>query len=104
MPPRASSGPRTQAELKKFIAETAGIEQKQVSAVIDALEAAVMGDLRKHGEVKLFGMFNVKVKHVPAKPARQGRNPFTGEEMMFKAKPASKKVKVSALKKLKDMV
>jgi nucleoid DNA-binding protein len=46
----------------------------------------------------------IKVVNKPARPARMGVNPFTGEEMMFKAKPASKGVKVLALKGLKDMV
>lgn len=46
----------------------------------------------------------MRVVKKPATKARKGVNPFTGEEMMFKAKPASKTVKVSALKGLKDMV
>ena len=46
----------------------------------------------------------MRVVKKPAKKARMGVNPFTGEEMMFKAKPASKAVKVVALKGLKDMV
>jgi nucleoid DNA-binding protein len=40
----------------------------------------------------------------PARKARKGINPFTGEEMMFKAKPARNVVKVTALKRLKEMV
>ena len=39
-----------------------------------------------------------------ARKARKGVNPFTGEEMMFKAKPATKVVKATVLKGLKDMV
>jgi nucleoid DNA-binding protein len=39
----------------------------------------------------------------PARPARKGVNPFTGEEVMFKAKPAHKVIKIKALKKLKEM-
>ena len=46
----------------------------------------------------------MRVVNKPAREARRGINPFTGEEMMFKAKPASKVVKVTALKGLKDMV
>jgi nucleoid DNA-binding protein len=42
--------------------------------------------------------------HKPAVKARRGTNPFTGEEMMFKAKPARNVIKVGALKALKDMV
>ena len=40
----------------------------------------------------------------PATKAREGVNPFTGEKMMFKAKPASRKVRALPLKSLKSMV
>jgi nucleoid DNA-binding protein len=50
------------------------------------------------------GLLKMRVVKKPATKARKGVNPFTGEEMMFKAKPASKVVKVAALKGLKDMV
>ena len=50
------------------------------------------------------GLLKMRVVKKPARKARKGTNPFTGEEMMFKAKPATKVVKVSALKGLKDMV
>jgi nucleoid DNA-binding protein len=46
----------------------------------------------------------IKTLNKPARKARKGVNPFTGEEMMFKAKPASTVVKVQALKALKNMV
>jgi hypothetical protein len=46
----------------------------------------------------------MKVVKKPATKAREGINPFTGEKMMFKAKPASKKVRVMPLKNLKNMV
>ena len=45
----------------------------------------------------------IQVKSKPATKARKGRNPFTGEEMMFKAKPASRVVKIQPLKRLKEM-
>jgi nucleoid DNA-binding protein len=50
------------------------------------------------------GLMKVKLVHKPAVPARKGINPFTKEEVMFKAKPARNVVKVQALKTLKDMV
>lgn len=50
------------------------------------------------------GLLKMKVVKKPATKARQGTNPFTGEQMMFKAKPASKKVRVMPLKSLKAMV
>jgi len=46
----------------------------------------------------------MKVVKKPATKAREGVNPFTGEKMVFKAKPASKKVRVMPLKNLKTMV
>ena len=49
-------------------------------------------------------MFKIKVIKKKARPARKGINPFTGEETMFKAKPASKAVKILPLKGLKEMV
>ena len=45
----------------------------------------------------------IDVKRKPATKARKGINPFPGEEMMFKAKPARNVVRIRALKKLKDM-
>ena len=46
----------------------------------------------------------IKVVRKPATKSRKGTNPFTGEAMIFKAKPARKVVKVLALKGLKEMV
>lgn len=51
----------------------------------------------------LPGLLKLVVKQVPAKKARAGINPFTGEQTTFKAKPASRKVKIKALKSLKEM-
>ena len=50
------------------------------------------------------GLVKLTVRKKPAVKARKGVNPFTGEEMMFKAKPASKVVKAVPLKAVKDMV
>ncbi len=51
---------------------------------------------------KLPGLAKIAVRKKPATKARMGRNPATGEPMMFKAKPASKKVKITPLKNLKE--
>merc|ERR1712209_312778 len=59
---------------------------------------------KKHGSFKLAGMLALKLKKKPATPARKGVNPFTKEPCVFKAKPASKTVRVLAMKKLKDAV
>jgi nucleoid DNA-binding protein len=46
----------------------------------------------------------VTVVRKPATKARKGLNPFTGEEIMFKAKPARNVVRIRPLKGLKDLV
>jgi nucleoid DNA-binding protein len=50
------------------------------------------------------GLMKLVVQRKPATKARKGINPFTGEETMFKAKPARNVVKIRPLKNLKDMV
>ena len=59
---------------------------------------------RAVGEFTLPGILKITKKTKPARKARKGVNPFTGEEMMFKAKPASQVVKIKPLKSLKEMV
>ena len=51
----------------------------------------------------LPGLLKIKTVKKPAQKARKGVNPFTGVEQMFAAKPASVRVRIAALKKLKDM-
>ncbi len=97
----------TKSEIYTNIAEETGLTKKDVAAVFDSLAGQIKKNLGGRGAVGLFtipGLMKIKVVHKPARPARKGVNPFTGEEMMFKAKPASKGVKVLALKGLKDMV
>ena len=54
--------------------------------------------------MNLAGLMKIKVTRKPAQPERPGRNPFTGEETVLKAKPAQNVVKISPLKRLKDAV
>ncbi|KAF1695595.1 MULTISPECIES: HU family DNA-binding protein [Pseudoxanthomonas] len=90
--------------LIKHLAETSGVVAKDVKAVLAAVEDAVSGAISKKGagSFTLPGLFKVSAVKVPAKPKRKGVNPFTKEEQWFAAKPASVKVKVRPLKKLKD--
>ena len=87
----------TKSEIYRHIAEDTGLTRKDVAAVFDSMSGLIKKNL---GGRNAPGTFVKK----PAVKARKGVNPFTGEEMMFKAKPASKVVKVAALKGLKDMV
>jgi nucleoid DNA-binding protein len=90
--------------LVNHLAETAGVEPKSVKAVMAALESTMVASVNRKGAgaFVLPGLLKVTAVAVPAKKARKGINPFTKEETIFKAKPASVKLKVRPLKKLKD--
>lgn len=102
--PRAIKQALNKSQLIAHLVEQTGVEAKSVKAVLAGLEGAVLGSVDKKGagEFSLPGLFKVSVQKVPAKPKRFGKDPFTGEERWFPAKPASVKVKVRPLKKLKD--
>merc|ERR1712046_153454 len=86
------------------VAESVGLKPKDVKAAVEGLVAVAADQLKKNGSFKIGGMLNLKLKKRPATPARKGVNPFTKEPCVFKAKPASKTVKVLAMKKFKGMV
>jgi nucleoid DNA-binding protein len=92
------------SSLTAHIAEQIGAEIKLVKSVLTALEASILASVHKKGlgEFTLPGLLKVVVHNVPAKKKRMGKDPFTGVERMFAAKPASVKIKTRALKKLKD--
>ena len=96
----------TKSEILTFISEKTDLTKKDVSAVFDAMGNMIKRDLKKSGPgtFTVPGLMKVKVVRKPATKARKGINPFTGEEMMFKAKPARNVAKVLPLKGLKDMV
>ncbi len=99
--------PPTKSEIYAKIVDDTGLARKDVAAVFESLNGQIKKSLGGRGAPGMFtvpGLMKLRVVKKPARPARQGTNPFTGEEMMFKAKPASKVVKISALKGLKDMV
>ena len=69
----------------------------------NAVKAVATG-LKKNSKFKVGGVLNMKLKKKPAKAARKGINPFTKEPRVFKAKPASKTVKMFPMKKFKGIV
>lgn len=87
------------------IAENTELSKKQVQAVLDNLGDVIERHIKKRavGEFVLPGLLKIQAVKKPAKKARKGINPFTGEETVFKAKPASTAVKIRPLKKLKEM-
>ncbi len=94
----------TKSEILAHIAKEAELSKKQVGAVFDSLNGQIKKSLRSNGLFTVPGLLKMKVVKKPATKAREGINPFTKEKMIFKAKPASKKVRVLPLKSLKAMV
>jgi len=101
---KSSKKPTTKSEILSTLSDKTGLKRKEVSAVFDELSTLIKRDLKSVGLFNVMGLMKVKVVHKPAQPARKGINPFTKEEVMFKAKPARNVIKVQALKTLKDMV
>jgi len=98
--------PITKSEMLSSIAESTELSKKQVASVFDALGGLIKSSLGSSGAgvISIYGMMKISAVHKPATEARPGINPFTGEEIMIKAKPARNVVKVRPLKNLKDMV
>lgn len=94
----------TKTQITASIADSTGLSKKQVGDVLAELETLIEGSIKKRaiGEFTLPGLMKITTVKKPAVKARKGVNPFTGEETMFKAKPASVAVKVRPLKKLKE--
>ena len=95
----------TKTQILDAVAESTELTRKQVGGVLDALAEVMERHLKKGaaGEFALPGLLKVTTVRKPAVKARKGINPFTKEEVMFKAKSACTVVKVRPLKKLKDM-
>ena len=96
----------TKTAILNEIATNTNLTRTQVSAVMDELESVIERHIRKRsvGEFTLPGLLKIKAAKRPATKKRMGRNPATGEEIVIAAKPATTRVRVTALKKLKDMI
>jgi nucleoid DNA-binding protein len=96
---------RTKSQILATISDQTGLSKKEIGSIFETLGALIGHDLTKGpGTFTVPGLMKVTITKKPATKARKGVNPFTGEEMTFKAKPARNVVKVRALKGLKDMV
>ena len=102
----AASTARSKSDVFSTIGEHAGLHRRDVAAVFHALGSLIKADLSKSGAgvFKVPGMMRITVTRKPATKARMGINPFTKEEVMFKAKPARNVVRVRPLRSLKEMV
>ena len=97
-------GAPTKSEIVAQICKDSDLSRKQVAEVFESLNGIIKKSLRGPGLFTLPGLLKMKVVKKPATKAREGINPFTKEKMVFKAKPASKKVRVLPLKSLKALV
>lgn len=102
---KAISERYSKTQILNQISESTELSRKQVQSVLDELGDILEGHIKKRGcgEFVLPGLLKVVTVKKPARKARKGINPFTGEETMFAAKPASIQVKIRPLKKLKEM-
>jgi nucleoid DNA-binding protein len=103
---RTETKPRTKSQIFSEIADETGLTRRDVAGVFDAMTTIIKKDLGRRGPgmFTVPGLMKIQKVHKPRRPARKGVNPFTGEEMTFKAKPAHNVVKVRPLKGLKEMV
>ena len=90
----------------KTIAEATGMNKKEVGNVFECLSQLIEKHIKKGGPgvFVMPGIAKIKVVDKKARKERKGINPFTGQEIMIKAKPAYKTIKIKPLKKLKEIV
>ena len=95
----------TKSGLVTHLAEQNELTRKQAAGVLATLESTILGSVHPKGAglFVLPGLIKVTLRKVPARKAGTLiRNPATGEMMKGAAKPATVRVKIRALKKLKD--
>jgi nucleoid DNA-binding protein len=97
----------TKTQILNQISEETELSRKQVASVFDSLETIINGHIKKTGcgEFTLPGLLKIKTRKIPARKAKKNvPNPFRpGELMDVAAKPATIRVKILPLKKVKDM-
>jgi DNA-binding protein HU-beta len=94
----------TKSQLIEKIAGETEVAKKDVKGVLETLATVGYKELKKSGVFLVPGFAKFVVVKKPATKARQGTNPFTGEAMTFKAKPARKIVRARPVKAAKDAV
>ena len=102
----AISSPLNKSQILADISTTTGIAKRVVGKVVEELASVIERHIGKKGpgSFTMPGLFKIKTLRKPATKARKGINPFTKEEVTFKAKPARTVIKIRPLKKMKDMV
>jgi len=94
----------TKSQLIEQVATASKLAKKDIKGVMEALANVGYKELKKNGVFVVPGFAKFVVVKKPATKARQGTNPFTGEPMTFKAKPARKIVRARPVKVIKEAV
>jgi DNA-binding protein HU-beta len=105
-PKKTSNKPLSKSAILEAITNAVGedLSKKQIKLVMETLVEVGHRELKKTGVFVLPGFAKFTVVKKPARPAREGINPFTKEMQKFAAKPASKGVRARAVKAVKDAV
>jgi nucleoid DNA-binding protein len=99
----ASNKPPTKSEVYRAIADKTGLARKDVVGVCDALNDIMTGSVKKYGSFNYMGLLKLTLVKKPAvKGGKLVKNPFTGEMVKQKARPASRSVRVRPMKAIKD--
>jgi DNA-binding protein HU-beta len=98
--------PLSKSEVLNAVVEAIGeaVSRKHVKEVIEHIVAVAHKELKKTGVFVMHGLAKFVVVKKPARPAREGINPFTKQKQKFAAKPASKAVRARPVKAVKDAV
>jgi DNA-binding protein HU-beta len=96
----------SKSEILNELATASELSRKQVASVLEELGNLIEKQLSKKGpgNFTVPGLMKLKIREKKAQPAGMRKNPFTGEMKMSPAKPASRAVRITAVKKLKDRV
>jgi nucleoid DNA-binding protein len=102
----AISSPLNKSQILAELSTSTGLAKRDIGKIVEELSAVIERHIGKKGpgSFTLPGLFKIKTIRKPATKARKGINPFTKEEVTFKAKPARTVIKIRPLKKMKDMV
>lgn len=96
----------TKQKLFQHLAKKTGLSRKSIILVFEELMETIKDHLKfnEPGKFVLPGILKITTKIIPEQKERVGLNPFTKKEMIFKSKPIMKKIKIKALKTLKNMI
>jgi DNA-binding protein HU-beta len=106
--PASMIGPLPPIVTLKHLAEWAGynhgVPKKHAVAMLTGFVTDIGRALKKGSKIRIPNLGILQVRIRPARPARKGRNPATGEEIRIKASKASKKVAFRVAKALREAI